>query len=393
MNAVRRISEFGAALREDAIPGDLNARLTQRSVDALRRSGGFRLLLAKDLGGDEAHPNEFIDWVMACGAAQPSAGWVAGVVGVHPWEISFMHPRLQEEVYGANPDTWTASPYAPFGRARPVDGGYLLTGDWPYSTGTDFCDWVILGGIVLAASSTDEGAPSGPPDVRHFVLPRGDYEIVDDSWKVMGLRGTGSKNVRMRDVFVPEYRVSDARKVMDGCYADERRPGVPLYGMGFGVMFSAAIAAGTLGIARGMLREQRAYMEGRVSVSGSVAKSDPFYLSALAIAEADLEASICHLKHMLSELFESTSSGNRITHAERLRFRRNQVRATDRVFESIAPLARLAGSAGVQEANGLERWWRDYQTAITHVCNLRDPAYLGWGLDSFGGKVPPGTLY
>jgi alkylation response protein AidB-like acyl-CoA dehydrogenase len=350
----------------------------------------MRLLQARDFGGYEAHPNDFIEWVIAVGAAQPSAGWIAGVVGVHPWEIAFMHPELQQEIFGADPDTWTASPYAPFGRAKPVDGGFLLTGEWPYSTGTDFCQWVILGGIV---TGPDGKAPGGPPDVRHFVLPRGDYEIVDDSWNVMGLKGTGSKNVRMKDAFVPGYRVSEARKVFESVYAEERRPGNPLYAMRFGVVFSAAIAAGTLGIAEGALRAQREYMAGRVSVTGSVARTDPAYLGALAAAEADLEASRCHLKSMVSELYDCASAGNRITAEQALRFRRNQVRATDRVFESIAPLSRLAGSAGVQEANDIERWWRDLQTAITHVCNVRDSAYLPWGLHSFGGNIPPGTMY
>jgi len=389
-SAIQKIEDAAAILQADGLCGDRQANLTERTVRAMKESGGFRLLLAKDLGGDEAHPNDFIEWVIATGAHQPSAGWVAGVVGVHPWEISFMDRRLQEEVYGDDPDTLTASPYAPFGRAKPVDGGFLLSGEWPYSTGTDFCRWVILGGMVTGADG--EVAP-GRPDVRHFMLPRGDYEIVDDSWNVMGLKGTGSKNVRMKDVFVPDYRVSEGWKVTEGIYAEERRPRSPLYGMMFGVMFPAAIAAGTLGIAEGTLRAQRAYMENRVSVSGSVAKTDPTYLSALAVAESDLAASTCHLKSMIAALYDQVAAGRRITPEQRLAFRRDQVRATDRVFDSIAPLARLAGSAGVQEANELERWWRDLQTGITHICNVREGAYLAWGLNRFGGNVPPGTLY
>lgn len=389
-SAIRNIEDDAEILRSDALCGDLQANLTGRTVQALKDSGGFRLLLAKDLGGEEAHPNEFLDWVIATGAHQPSAGWVAGVVGVHPWEISFMDPRLQREVYGDDPDTLTASPYAPFGRARPVEGGFLLTGDWPYSTGTDYCRWVVLGGMVMDA---DGNPPRGRPDVRHFVLPRGDYEIVDDSWNVMGLKGTGSKNVRMQETFVPDYRVSEAWKVTEGVYAEERRPDSPLYQMMFGIMFPAAIAAGTLGIAEGALRAQHRYMEQRVSVSGSVARTDPTYLNALAVAEADLAASQCHLKSVIADLYDHVAAGRKITPEQRLRFRRDQVRATDRVFESIAPLARLAGSAGVQEANELERWWRDLQTAITHICNVRDSAYLPWGLQRFGGEVPPGTLY
>lgn len=181
-------------------------------------------------------------------------------MGVHPWEISFMEPRVRQEIYGADPDTWVASPDAPFERATPVDGGYLFSDEWPYSTGTDYCDWVILGGMVTAAGPETSPVP----------------------------------DVRMQDVFVPDYRVYEAPKVIEGVYAAKWR-----------------------------------------------------------------------LRHMLNELFERTSAGHPITPTERLRFRRNQVRATDRVFDTYAPLARMAGSAGIQEATGLERWWRDLQTAIT----------------------------
>ena len=389
--AAERIEDVAEDLATEAARGDRQATPTARTIAALKASGGFRLLLARDLGGEEAHPNEFVDWVIAAGAHQPSAGWIAGVVGVHPWEISFLDPRLQEEVYGSDPDTLTASPYAPFGRAQPVDGGFLLSGEWPYSTGTDHCAWVILGGIVSDADGNPAG--SGPPDIRHFMLPRGDYEIVADSWNVMGLKGTGSFTVRMSDAFVPEYRVSDQGRVMDGRYARERRPASPLYHMMFGVMFPAAIAAGTLGIAEGTLRAQCKYIEARVSTMGSVAKTDPVYLNALAVALSDLDASKCHLKHRIAELYAHVSAGHEMTPAQRLAFRRDQVRATDRIFESIAPLARLAGSAGVQEANPLERWWRDLQTGITHIANVREVAYAPWGLHYFGGEVPPGTLY
>ena len=74
-----------------------------------------------------------------------------------------------------------------------MEGGLSLTGEWQYSTGTDHCDWIILGGLVTNA----DGGFDGFPDVRHFVLPRSDYEIVEDSWHVMGLAGTGSKNIRI----------------------------------------------------------------------------------------------------------------------------------------------------------------------------------------------------
>ena len=389
-SATQYIIDHAEALQQDALPGDEQNNLTERTVQILKSSGGFRLLLAQDLGGAESHPNEFLDWVIAVGSQQPAAGWVAGVVGVHPWEISFMDPRLQEEVYGNSPDTLTASPYAPFGVACPVEGGFLFSGEWPYSTGTTYCDWVILGGRVADA---DGNFPPGPPDIRHFVLPRGDYDILDNSWNVMGLKGTGSFSVRMQDAFVPDYRVYESHKVTEGFYAQQHRPSSPLYALKFGVMFPAAIAAGTLGIAAGAVRMHHAYITDRVSVSGNVAKTDPVYLQALAAADADLEAGISHLKSMIADLYDQVCAGQEISVEQRLRFRRNHVRATDRVFDSLGVLARLAGSAGIQEDNALERWWRDIQTAITHICNTREGAYTPWGLHQFGGDIPPGALY
>ena len=134
-------------------------------------------------------------------------------------------------------------------------------------------------------------------------------------------------------------------------------------------------------------------MSTRVSVTGQVAKSDPTYIQAYAVAEADLEAGESHLKQMLCDLFDHVSRAGSITPEQRLRFRRNQTRASDRVFESLAPLARLAGSAGIQEENGLERRWRDLQASITHICNIPETIYYAWGAQSFGADVPPGTMY
>ena len=94
------------------------------------------------------------------------------------------------------------------GRARPVDGGFELSGHWQFSSGTDHCDWIFLGGLV----TDQEGNLTKPLDVRHFVLPRHDYQIVDDSWDVVGLRGTGSKDIVIDKAFVPLYRTIKARR-------------------------------------------------------------------------------------------------------------------------------------------------------------------------------------
>ena len=387
--AVERINKSADVLREEAPKSDALGRLTDVAVQVLKESGGVRLLQPKKYGGYEAHPNDFFDWVMAVGNVSPSAGWVAGVVGIHPWEIALMDPRLQEEIWGEDNDTWTASPYAPFGRAKKVDGGFLFTGQWPYSTGTDASEWVILGGFV----TDDEGNVGAPPDMRHFVIPRKDYEIVEDSWNVMGLAGTGSKDVRMTDVFIPDYRVVEARTMIEGGYADERQPDNPLYRMFFGLMFPAAICAGTIGIAEGALASYVDYMRGRVNVAGTVAKTDPFQLAALAEASADIAASRAHFQSEIARLYDQVVAGVDITPDQRLQFRRDQVRASRRVVEAIDKLFNLAGASAIHTDRPLQQYWRDLHAGASHICNVAEMSYVAWGQNFFGGGIPATAQY
>jgi alkylation response protein AidB-like acyl-CoA dehydrogenase len=383
------IATHAEALRAELLPSDDEARLTDRAVELLRASGGMRLLQAKDLGGFEEHPNEFFDWVIRVGTEHPSAGWVAGVVGVHPWEISIMHPTLQEEVFGSDPDVLTASPYAPFGRAVPVDGGFRFSGRWPYSTGTDHAGWIILGGMVADGS----GAAVSPPDVCHVVLPRGDWSIVEDSWDVMGLRGTGSKDVVVEDVFVPAHRVAEAARMYDGSYARERRPDSPLFQMMFGLMFPAAIAAGTFGVARHAIRAFGDAMEGRTSVAGTPARTRAIRLARLACAEADVEASIAHFRSSIAALHDHVDAGGEISLDQRHLFRRDQVRATGRCVEAIDRLFLHSGSRATGDTHPVSRAWRDLHVASTHVCNNSELTYQAWGAHRFGGPIPPGVAY
>ena len=191
-----RIEQSGPVFADHAAKAEQSGRLTDDVTKHLKDSGLVRLLQPADFGGYEADPREFLAAAMDVGNWCPSAGWVAGVVGVHPWELALQDERVQEEVWGQDPDTWIASPYAPSGIATPVDGGYQVTGHWQFSSGTDLCDWVVLGARVVNDEEEMVGA-------IHIMLPRGDYEIVDDSWEVAGLEGTGSKDIIVSDTFVP----------------------------------------------------------------------------------------------------------------------------------------------------------------------------------------------
>ncbi len=383
--AIEAIHKAGDVLREEAPKCDELGRLTDETIRILKESGGFRLLQSTEFGGYEEHPNTFFEWVQAVAQYSPSAGWIAGVVGVHPWEIALMDPRLQQEIYGEDPNTLVASPYAPFGRATKVEGGFRFSGQWPYSTGTDFCDWIILGGIVLG----EDGEVGAPPDIRHFVLPRSDYEIIEGSWNVMGLSGTGSKDVRIVDAFIPDYRVVEGVRMLENGYSDERQPGKALYQLNFAIVFSAAIGSGTLGIAQGCLDTYTEYVRNRVSANGNVAKTDPFQLAALAEAYSDLAASKLQIKAMFDEFYQQMANGVPLSLEQRLASRRDQARASRRSIAAIDKLFNLAGASAIHtdRPGHLQRYWRDLHAGGSHICNEAEKQYSTWGVQFFGGPV------
>lgn len=385
---IEHIRAHADVLRAEAPVCDEIGRLTDTTVAVLRDSGVMRMLGPVEHGGMEAHPVDFMKAAMEVGKASPSAGWVTGVVGVHPWEIAMMDSRLQEEIWGVDQDVWTASPYAPFGRAVPVDGGYLFSGQWPYSTGTDASDWVILGGMVAAA----DGTPLMPPQVRHFVIPRSEYEIVEDSWEVMGLKGTGSKDVRMSDVFVPDYRTVGGAEMNAGAYED-RQAGKALYALKFPVMFSAAINSGTLGIALGAVEVFREYVMERVTADQRVAKQDPVLMHVYAEAAADVAASRTVLLTEMSELYDHVAAGGEITMHQRVVIRRDGVRAVRRAVDAVDRLYKIAGSQSIHERHPNERYWRDLQAAMSHICNVDGPIYNAAATLDFGGEITNPMLF
>lgn len=384
----KEIGEAAALFEEHAIESDKLGRLSDAEAQKLRQAGVVRMLQPKDFGGMETNPVDFFEAVIETGRHSPPAGWIAGVVGVHPFEFGQLDLRVQQEVWGEDPDTWTASPYAPLGRARPVEGGFVFSGRWPFSSGTDHCDWVILGGMV----TDQEGNVGTPPEVRHFILPRGDYEILHDSWQVMGLSGTGSKDVAVKEAFVPEYRTVVAEKMQNGWYAEQNRPGNPLYKLPFGVMFPAAINASTLGICQGVIDKFVEYTRGRVTMMGVKTSQDPFHVEAVSVALADMNASRRQFLGDIADLYDHAVRGGEITMKMRLEIRRNEVRAVRRVVDAVDNLFNHAGGHSIWLDQPMQRYWRDMHAGMGHVCNVAESIYVAFGQEFFGGQVPPGVM-
>jgi len=379
-----RVEESAEVFRQSAAESEELGRLADVSAKQLRETGVIRLLQPREYGGYEAHPVEFFEAVLGVGSLCGSAGWVSGVVGIHPWQLGQWDRRLQEELWGADPDTWIASPYAPIGRARKVEGGYRFSGRWPFSSGTDHCDWIILGGLVV-----DDDGQVVDREPHNFVLPRADYTIHHDSWDVLGLRGSGSKDVSVADAFVPDYRVNKPSNFQDGHQAGLVGRDASVYQLPFGTIFPAAINCATLAMAEGALAAFVEFTRKRVTGRGPAAVSDPVQLVALGEAAADVAAGRVQFLDDWSRLFDVVDAGGTLTREQRIAVRRNNVRAVRRSVDAIDRLFMNAGGAALQQREPLQRFWRDLHAGMNHMCNVAHPLYQAYGHDLFGLDVDP----
>lgn len=383
-DVLERLEALGDVLDEEDGPSEELGRLTDRAAGALRESGVMRMLQPKSHGGFESTPAGFFRACMSVASRSGSAGWVTGVVGVHAFEIAQMSPKLLDEIWGEDQDTWLASPYAPSGVAVPVEGGYILNGRWAYSTGNDHSEWVHIGGWVAKADGENPR-----DDYRHFVLPKSDYEVLHDSWHVMGLQGTGSKDFVVKDAFVPEYRVLEQTEVLEGTLGPRLGLESPLYGIPRAILFSGAVSSSSLGIARGFLREFAPHLKARTQSRGGSFTEDPYILAAFGEAHADVEMGITQVLADADEVWQIAARREVVPLDVRLRIRRNRAHAVVRAVDACNRLYAHGGGSALDTHRPLQRRFRDLQAARSHAVNIVHPAWANWSRSELGLELPP----
>jgi 3-hydroxy-9,10-secoandrosta-1,3,5(10)-triene-9,17-dione monooxygenase len=383
-----RIQEQAEEIRGQGPVNEQLGKLSDTAAKALRDSGVIRMLQPATHGGFEMHPRDFAEVVMATAALDGSTGWIAGIVGIHPWEMAMADARVQEEIWGEDQDTWIGSPYAPMGILRPVDGGWIFNGRWQFSSGTDHCDWLFLGAFL----GDEEGKMLQPPQSMHVILPRSDYQIVEDSWDVVGLRGTGSKDIIVKDAFIPTYRVIPFADVIDG--SAPRKAGLtnPIYHVPFSAAFPLGITSAVIGIAEGALAHHMAYQRTRVQVTGTKIKDDPYALYAIGEAAGEIAASRAALLDNITRMYDLAVAGHEFSFTERAVGRRTQTQAAWRAVRAVDEILARSGGNGLRMDNPLQRFWRDAHMGLAHAIHSPGTVYHSSALSELGVEPPPGPM-
>ncbi|MCX6401407.1 MAG: flavin-dependent monooxygenase [Propionibacteriales bacterium] len=381
---VAGVRDLLPTIRERAEEGERLRVIPDASIKEMEETGFFRLLQPKRYGGFEADPIAFYTCVRDLASADGATGWVSSVVGVHPWQIGLFADEAQQAVWGEDQSVRVSSSYAPTGKAVLTEGGFTLSGKWSFSSGSDHCSWVLLGGLVF----NEDGQIV---DFRTFMIPRDKYQIVD-VWNVVGLRGTGSNDIVVDDVFVPE-----AFTLSMGETGACRGPGQAvntsdLYKLPFHSIFTSTIATPIIGMAKGAYADHVEMQQKRVRAAylGEKASLDPFAAVRIARSSSEIDAAWALLVSNIREEQAYVARGEQIPLELRLRVRRDQVLGTSRAIEAIDSLFEASGGRALAEGTYLQRAWRDAHAGRVHAANDPERALQMYGAQQFGHKVDPG---
>ncbi len=348
-------------------------RLPIETVSDLKSTGIFRALLPRRLGGLEIRPSVFFKLQELIGEACTSTGWAGGIIAVHPFQIALMDRRAQECVYGADPDTLVSSAYAPMGRVIPVDRGFQLSGRWAWSSGSDHCTWALLGAIVPG-----EG-------YRTFLVPRSDYQV-EDTWRSVGLEGTGSNDIVVENAFVPDYCT---HRQMDGFRLSN--PGItadsnPMYRIPWGQLFVRTVSCAAVGGCKAALSFFIESVKGPSSNDPTKLAADVDVQRRIAEAANTLDEIDVVMQRNLERLERLTSAGLEVPIIERVQYRYQASLVIEKCLSVIDSLYSVAGGRSVYLGSAIQQCFLDIHVARAHIANHPVPFERNFGSMLLGGQ-------
>ena len=358
-------------------------RLPQETVDELRAAGLQRVLQPAAYGGAEAHFGALVDVVSTIAGACGSTGWVLAQDVIHNFMLGQFPAEAQEEVWGAKPDAFVCGVLIPgCGKAEPVDGGWRLSGRWPFASGIMSAEWCIL-----SAFEQNEGH-----EARMFAVPCEALNVLD-TWHTMGLNGTGSNDVEVSDLFVPAYRSLSVEETKYGDAPGTLVNSNPLYRLGTFAMFSVVQSATSYGHARGTFDSFVAVTRERTARLSGKGVAD-YGTTQVKVAEAAVMLDAAHelLHACCNEAMEVAAVGGVMEMGDKSRMRGNATFAGNLAGRSVDLLFSLAGGAGLYDSHPISRALRDMKSMQAHITQNWDVNGSNYGRVLLGLSNPDTTI-
>ncbi|CQD17724.1 acyl-CoA dehydrogenase domain-containing protein [Mycobacterium europaeum] len=371
--------DFVARLAERAEEAERLRRLPAATVDEFRRTDLFRLLLPARFGGIQASFPELLQPIRRMAHGCASSAWTLGFYALHNWMLSLFDLRAQEQVFASGP-VLAPAPLAPTGRGTPADGGVRLTGRWSWATGAMDADWVMVGALVERPDRIDPAL---------VLVPAGQVEVAD-TWHTAGMRGTGSHDVVVTDVLVPEHHLVSVADIYAGTAPGARTHDAPTYRWPMVPALALVASMPVLGAAERVTDLFAERLGGRVlAYSGAAQKDQPAAQIRLASARVRLRALRALVDETAGGIEDLVVRGDRVGRAARAEAR---LAAAHTVHESKAIIADLVEASGASAqflSNPMQRFKRDVDIAAGHVVFDYDVSRELAGALAIGAKISP----
>ena len=378
MTTLQLVRDLLPEIAKNADEVERGRGLPDHLLDGLRAAGCLRMLAPVAYGGTGLNVPDTLRVVETLGTADASVAWLVGQVALSQLIIGCAPKETVAEIFADGPDVYAAGAVAPKGRATEVDGGWRISGQWPFVTGCERAAWVYLNCVLVRGRTV--AMAEGRPATRIMLLPAADVTVVD-TWHTLGLRGTGSHDLAVSGRYCPAER---AVELVPGS-AEAARAAMSI------AQSSLIIAAAALGIAEAALRDVVELAAGgkRPALSATRLASSTAFQERLGEARMVVQAGRALLYDQAGDEWGGFSGPDAALRRAQVRAASAQatalaVRATDAAFE-------LAGGTAVYDSSPLSRRLRDANTARQHFVASRN-SYTAFGAHLVGEGGDGGPL-
>jgi alkylation response protein AidB-like acyl-CoA dehydrogenase len=362
--------------------GEAERTMPAPLVDAIREAGIFRMWVPQSLGGLEADYPAGLRVIEELSRQDGATGWTAMIGAGGGAFLAYIDPEEARALTGERASNIGAGALAPKGTAKAVEGGYRVTGRWPLGSGCMHSAWHCGGAVIMDGEAPRMG-PDGIPDIHLMFWPANEGEIID-TWHSQGLRGTGSHDIAVNDIFVPEGRAASL------FYGRSRQPGA-YYSDTIITALSGQIGAVALGIARGAIDSLIELAQGgKVPAFGVVRLMDkPSTHAQVGRAEAFVRSARALFYETADAFWDTLTSGREISDEQRALGGLAVVNAVTACAQAVDLMHSAGGASSVYATSKLERAFRDIHTLTQHAAvsqNSYDVAgkyFLGLGYSRF----------
>jgi 3-hydroxy-9,10-secoandrosta-1,3,5(10)-triene-9,17-dione monooxygenase len=366
-------------LRERASKTEELRRLPPQTERDLHDTGLFRIMQPKRVGGLELDYVALVDCADALGQGDASVAWNFANLASHHWMLGMFDPRAQDAVWSKDADALIASSFIfPAGRARKADGGYVLKGSWPFSSGVESCEWNMLGSVVWSEDEADG------IEYRIFLLNRSDYTI-KDTWNATGLRGTGSNDVDVADVFVEEAMSVSVSELAGGPTPGSTINPNALYALPVFSLFPYVLSGVGLGNAQACLDDYIDNARHRASTYNR-AKLGDMQSTQIKIAEASakIDAARLIMRTNCIDAMVDARRGYIPDMSAKTRLRRDGAFSVNLCTEAVSLLFAASGARSLFMSGTLQRQFRDAHAVNSHLAFNFDAAGTNYGRVALG---------